>query len=59
MQEVERLCDTVVVVARGRTVAEGTVAALCGRTGEQDFEAAFVKLAFGDEPDVATARSAA
>jgi sodium transport system ATP-binding protein len=59
MQEVERLCDTVVVVARGCTVAEGTVAALCGRTGEHDFEAAFVKLAFGDEPDAATARSAA
>jgi len=59
MQEVERLCDTVVVVARGCTVAEGTVAALCERTGEHDFEAAFVKLAFGDEPDTATARSAA
>ena len=59
MQEVERLCDTVVVVARGRTVAEGTVAALCERTGERDFEEAFVKLAFGDEPDTAAVRSAA
>jgi ABC-type Na+ transport system ATPase subunit NatA len=49
----------VVVVARGRTVAEGTVAALCERTGEHDFEAVFVKLAFGDESDTATARSAA
>ncbi|WP_295640554.1 ATP-binding cassette domain-containing protein [uncultured Methylibium sp.] len=49
MQEVERLCDAVVVVAHGRTVAEGTVAELCARTGENDFEEAFVKLAFGRE----------
>ena len=46
MQEVERLCDRVVLVARGRTVADGTVAGLCARTGEADFEAAFVRLAF-------------
>jgi sodium transport system ATP-binding protein len=49
MQEVERLCDEVVVVAHGRTVAEGSVAELCERTGERDFEEAFVKLAFRDE----------
>ena len=48
MQEVERLCDRVVVIARGRCVAEGTVAELCARTGEADFEEAFVRLAFGD-----------
>lgn len=48
MQEVARLCDRVVVVAQGRTVAEGTVDELCARTGERDFEEAFVKLAFGD-----------
>ena len=30
MQEVERLCDQVVVMARGRAVAQGTVAELCG-----------------------------
>ncbi len=46
MQEVERLCDHVVVVAHGRNVAEGTVAALCARAGETDFEETFVKLAF-------------
>jgi sodium transport system ATP-binding protein len=39
----------VVLVAHGRTVAEGTVEALCERTGERDFEEAFVKLAFGEE----------
>ena len=46
MQEVERLCDRVVVVAGGRSVAEGTVDELLERTGERDFEEAFVRLAF-------------
>jgi len=46
MQEVERLCDHVVVVAHGRTVADGTVAELTRRTGQPDFEEAFVRLAF-------------
>jgi sodium transport system ATP-binding protein len=48
MQEVERLCDHVVVVARGRTVAEGSVAELLRRTGRSDFEECFVQLAFGE-----------
>ena len=47
MQEVERLCDHVVVVAQGRTVAQGTVAELSARTGLVDFEETFVQLAFG------------
>jgi sodium transport system ATP-binding protein len=47
MQEVERLCDHVVVMAHGRVVAEGSVAALCERCGTTDFEQAFVMLAFG------------
>ena len=46
MQEVERLCDEVVVVAGGRTVAVGSVDELCARTGHADFEEAFVALAF-------------
>ncbi len=46
MQEVERLCDQVIVVAHGRTVAEGTVASLNAACGETDFEETFVKLAF-------------
>ena len=49
MQEVERLCDRVVVVARGRHVADGTVASLCEQAGTDDFEDAFVRLAFGPE----------
>jgi sodium transport system ATP-binding protein len=50
MQEVERLCDQVVVMAGGRTVAAGSVAALCQRTGSSDFEQAFVALAFEGRP---------
>jgi sodium transport system ATP-binding protein len=46
MQEVERLCDRVVVVASGRTVADGTLASLNAQCGETDFEETFVKLAF-------------
>lgn len=46
MQEVERLCDEVVIVAAGRSVAEGTVASLCARAGTADFEEAFVHFAF-------------
>jgi len=48
MQEVERLCDRVVVVAQGRTVADGTVRDLLARAGTDDFEEAFVALAYGD-----------
>ena len=46
MQEVHRLCDQVVVVSHGRTMAVGTVAELLQRTGDVDFEDSFVKLAF-------------
>jgi sodium transport system ATP-binding protein len=50
MQEVERLCDTVVVVAGGRAAASGTVAQLCARAGEATLEEAFVRLAFAPSP---------
>ncbi|HET7527236.1 MAG TPA: ATP-binding cassette domain-containing protein, partial [Burkholderiaceae bacterium] len=48
MQEVQRLCDHVVVVAHGRSVAEGSVDELCRRSGHDDFEQAFVALAFAE-----------
>jgi sodium transport system ATP-binding protein len=48
MQEVERLCDDVYVVAQGRTVAQGTVQQLLASTGQSDFEEAFVQIAFGE-----------
>ena len=46
MQEVEQLCEHVVVVAQGRSVAQGTVPELLEQAGESKFEDAFVKLAF-------------
>jgi sodium transport system ATP-binding protein len=46
MQEVERLCTQVSVVAGGQDVARGSVRALCEQTGCPDFEDAFVALAF-------------
>ena len=49
MQEVQRLCDPVLVMARGRAVAQGTVAELCAQTGHDDFEQCFVQLAFDRE----------
>ena len=49
MQEVERLCDRVVIVSHGRTVASGSVAELGTRSGGADFEETFVRLAFTDD----------
>jgi sodium transport system ATP-binding protein len=49
MQEVQRLCDRVVVVSHGRTVAEGTVESLNAQCGQRDFEETFVRLAFTPE----------
>ena len=46
MQEVQRLCDQVVVVSHGRSVAAGTVDELLAQTGQNEFEEAFVQLAF-------------
>ncbi|WP_310385335.1 ATP-binding cassette domain-containing protein [Roseateles sp.] len=50
MQEVEQLCEHVVIVANGRSVAEGSVEQLLEQAGERKFEDAFVKLAFNPEP---------
>ena len=47
MQEVARLCDQVVVVAAGRSVATGSVQGLLARSGQADFEDCFVQLAYG------------
>lgn len=44
LQEVSAVCDRVVVIARGRVVAEGTPAELVERTGEANLEDAFVRL---------------
>ncbi len=46
MQEVEYLCDEVVVVSGGASVAQGSVPALKAQAGADNFEDAFVALAF-------------
>jgi sodium transport system ATP-binding protein len=45
MQEVEALCDEIVIVAHGRSVAHGTAAALRAQSGCATLEDAFVTLA--------------
>jgi sodium transport system ATP-binding protein len=44
LQEVAAVCDRVVILARGRVVAEGTPAELLVRTGRANLEDAFVQL---------------
>jgi sodium transport system ATP-binding protein len=44
MREVERLCDRVAVISRGRIQACGTLAELRQRYGEQDLEELFFRL---------------
>jgi sodium transport system ATP-binding protein len=49
MQEVTHLCDDVIVIARGHTVAQGSPQQLCERTGIANLEDAFVSLVGSDE----------
>jgi sodium transport system ATP-binding protein len=44
MQEVTHLCDDVIVIAKGHTVAQGSPHELCRRTGIENLEDAFVSL---------------
>ena len=50
MQEVSALCDTIVVIARGRIVASGSPDDLRRQTGHDDLEDAFVTLS-GLQPE--------
>jgi sodium transport system ATP-binding protein len=52
MQEVSALCDTIVIVARGRVVASGTSTELLAASGYANLEDAFVHLS-GEDVDVA------
>ena len=49
MQEVTHLCDDVIVIAKGHTVAQGSPAELCQRTGIANLEDAFVSLVGTEE----------
>jgi sodium transport system ATP-binding protein len=43
MQEVAALCDRIVIIAKGRVVADGSAEELRSATGEANLEDAFVK----------------
>lgn len=49
MQEVAALCDTIVVIAKGRVVASGSAEALRELGGSPNLEDAFVKIIGSDE----------
>lgn len=49
MQEIAALCDRIVVIAKGRVVAQGTADDLRAQTGEDNLENAFVKVIGSDE----------
>jgi sodium transport system ATP-binding protein len=58
MSEVEKLCDVVGIIHNGRLVAEGTLAELRARFGEQDMEEVFVKAVGGEAAVAAALRNA-
>ncbi|GMU43021.1 MAG: ATP-binding cassette domain-containing protein [Xanthomonadales bacterium] len=49
MQEVAALCDRIVVIAKGRVVAQGAAEELRAQTGEANLEDAFVKVIGSEE----------
>ena len=53
MQEVAALCDRIVVLSKGRVIAEGTAGELVARAGTAGLEDAFVALLGSDEGLVA------
>jgi sodium transport system ATP-binding protein len=57
MSEVEKLCDTIGIIHGGRLVAEGTLAGLRTRFGEQDMEEIFVKAVGGEAALIAALKN--
>ncbi len=49
MQEVAALCDRIVVIARGRVVADGSPDELRTKTGQDNLEDAFVSVIGSEE----------
>jgi sodium transport system ATP-binding protein len=50
MQEVSALCDSIVILARGAVVAQGSAAQLLEASGRSNLEDAFVELSGGQAP---------
>ncbi|WP_420804884.1 AAA family ATPase [Desulfurococcus amylolyticus] len=48
MLEVERLCDRVGMLYKGKLIAEGTIEELKSKTGGRDLEEVFIKLKTGE-----------
>lgn len=44
LEEVQTLCDAIVIIARGSVIAEGTVSEICRKAGTVSLEEAFVRL---------------
>ena len=48
MHEVASICDHIVIIARGRVVAQGSIQELLSRAGEDDLEDMFLAVTGGD-----------
>jgi sodium transport system ATP-binding protein len=48
MQEVEKLCDRIVIINKGKVIEEGTVQQLKGKYNNNDMEEIFMKLVGGE-----------
>jgi sodium transport system ATP-binding protein len=57
MSEVEKLCDVIGIIHDGKLVAEGTLAELRIRYGEQDMEEIFVKAVGGEAALIAAMKN--
>jgi sodium transport system ATP-binding protein len=57
MSEVEKLCDVIGIIHDGKLVAEGTLAELQARFGEQDMEEIFVKAVGGEAALIAAMKN--
>ena len=49
MQEIDALCDEIIVISEGKVLMQGTLDDLAGKTGETDLEEAFMKITRGDQ----------
>ena len=49
IEEIRALCDKVVIVSRGRIVADGDAAEICRQTGRSTLEDAFLSLTGREE----------